>query len=37
MESNEEVSAVSELSDASLPVSKVQLSIDTALQGKPKR
>ncbi|VVA30056.1 PREDICTED: 30S ribosomal [Prunus dulcis] len=37
MESNEEVSAVSELSDTNLPVSNVELSIDTALQGKPKR
>ncbi|CAL8157177.1 unnamed protein product [Prunus armeniaca] len=37
MESNEEVSAVSELSDTNLPVSNVELSTDTALQGKPKR
>lgn len=37
MESNEDVSAVSELSDTNLPVSNVELSIDTALQGKPKR
>ncbi|KAB2608566.1 hypothetical protein D8674_011734 [Pyrus ussuriensis x Pyrus communis] len=36
MESSEEVSASSELSDTNLPVSDVDLSIDTAIQGKPK-
>ncbi|KAB2632687.1 hypothetical protein D8674_028934 [Pyrus ussuriensis x Pyrus communis] len=37
MESSEEVSDSSELSDTSLPVSNVDLTMDTALQGKPKR
>ncbi|TQD97297.1 hypothetical protein C1H46_017138 [Malus baccata] len=37
MESGEEVSASSELSGTNLPVSDVDLSIDTAIQGKPKR
>ncbi|KAM1128110.1 hypothetical protein ACFX13_038790 [Malus domestica] len=37
VESSEELSDSSELSDKSLPVSNVDLMIDTALQGKPKR
>ncbi|CAN6718800.1 unnamed protein product [Malus baccata var. baccata] len=37
MESGEEVSASSELSGTNLPVSDVDLLIDTAIQGKPKR
>ncbi|XP_050122218.1 uncharacterized protein LOC126599812 [Malus sylvestris] len=37
MESGDEVSASSELSGTNLPVSDVDLSIDTAIQGKPKR
>ncbi|KAM1321669.1 hypothetical protein TB2_014291 [Malus domestica] len=36
MESGDEVSASSELSGTNLPVSDVDLSIDTAIQGKPK-